>query len=138
MSQMPLSKPDDERDLAALQGVWEQVAFEEDGVVDPPDTHGAPGALTLIEGQRFTVRTTEGQVLLKGSFTLDASTTPKSITWIDAMGADAGKRLPASYVLEGERFVFIAGNEGALRPTAFRTEPGQTMRGFVRVTSNSR
>lgn len=121
-----------ERDLAALQGTWEQVAFEEDGVVDPPDMHGAPGALTLIEGRQFTVRSTEGHVLLKGSFMLDASITPKAITWIDAMGADEGKQLPASYVLDGDRFVFIAGNEGDPRPTAFRTEPGQTMRSFVR------
>lgn len=138
MSQTPPSTQSDERDLAALQGAWEQVAFEEDGVVDPPDMHGAPGALTLIEGQQFTVRTVEGDVLLKGSFALDASVTPRAITWIDAIGADKGKRLPASYVLEGDRFVFIAGNEGSPRPTTFRTEPGQTMRTFVRVTSNSR
>lgn len=121
-----------ERDLAALQGTWEQVAFEENGVVDPPDTHGAPGALTIIQGRHFTVRTVEGELLLEGTLELDASVTPKAITWIDAVGADKGKRLPASYVLEGDRFVFIAGDEGAPRPTVFATRQGQTMRGFVR------
>ncbi|WP_217638751.1 hypothetical protein [Frateuria terrea] len=38
---------------------------------------------------------------------------PGAITWIDAIGPDAGKRLPASYRLEGDRFVFIAADEGA-------------------------
>ncbi|CAN5648067.1 hypothetical protein BH11MYX1_BH11MYX1_57510 [soil metagenome] len=50
------------------------------------------------------------------------------------MGEDACKRLPASYRLEGDRFVFIAGDEGDARPTSFRTLAGQTMRTFVRHT----
>ena len=119
-------------DLAALQGVWEQVGFEENGIVDPPDEHGAPGALTLIRGRHFEVRTTEGELLLEGDFTLDASTTPKSITWVDAMGSDAGKPLLAIYRLEGDRFAFVAADEGMPRPTAFRTRMGLTMRSFVR------
>jgi uncharacterized protein (TIGR03067 family) len=122
------------RDLAILQGAWEQVGLEEDGVVDPPDAHGTPGALTLIAGNRFVVRTIDGVVLLEGSFELDASASPKAITWIDAIGPDRGKRLPAIYTFEGDRFVFIAGNEGTPRPTVFHTVPGQTMRSFVRKT----
>lgn len=70
--------------------------------------------------------------MLEGVFELDASTSPKSITWIDAIGADAGKRLPASYRLELNSFIFIAADEGAPRPTVFRTRPGLTMRGFTR------
>lgn len=46
------------RDLAILQGAWEQVGLEEDGVVDPPDAHGTPGALTLIAGNEGTPRPT--------------------------------------------------------------------------------
>jgi uncharacterized protein (TIGR03067 family) len=126
------SAPDSARDLAALQGAWEQVDFEENGVRNPPDEHGAPGALTLIRGNRFEVRTTEGALLLEGSFTLDATVVPKAITWVDSIGADAGKHLPASYRLEDDRFVFIAADEGMPRPTVFSTVPGQTMRGFVR------
>ena len=121
------------RDLAALQGVWEQVAFEENGIADAPDSTGAPGAQTTIHGDRFIVRTRAGELLLEGRFLLDASTTPRSITWIDAIGADTGKHLPASYRLEGDRFVFIAADEGMPRPMDFRTVPGLTMRSFVRV-----
>lgn len=121
-----------ELDRQALQGTWEQIALEDSGIANPPDEHSAPGALTTIEGDQFRVTTQEGEVLLQGCFTLDASTTPKSITWIDAIGADAGKRLPASYTLDGESFVFIAADEGMPRPIRFSTTPGQTMRTFMR------
>lgn len=123
---------DSNRDVAALQGCWEQVGLEADGVADPPDIHGAPGALTTFLGDQFAVRTVDGSLLLAGTFTLDASTTPKSITWIDSMGSDIGKKLPAIYKLDGDTFVFIAGDAGTPRPTVFQTVPGQTMRTFVR------
>ncbi|KAA0945977.1 MULTISPECIES: TIGR03067 domain-containing protein [unclassified Pseudomonas] len=119
-------------DQLALQGEWEQTALEDSGVINPVDEHSAPGALTTISGDQFRVVTLGGEVLLAGSFTLDASTTPKTIIWVDSMGADAGKQLLASYRLDGDHFVFIAADEGMPRPTCFSTERGQTMRTFVR------
>jgi uncharacterized protein (TIGR03067 family) len=129
---MDATDGDSERDLARLQGVWRQIRLEADGVVDPPDEHGGPGALTTFAGTHFSVRSIEGELLLEGHFILDASTRPRSVTWIDAIGADQGKPLPASYTLDDDRFEFIAGDAGAARPTVFRTLPGQTMRTFVR------
>ncbi len=134
---MPLTRnasasDESERDLARLQGVWEQVQLEADGVMDPPDEHGGTGALTTIAGTHFSVHTLEGDVLLEGSFILDASTRPRSITWIDAVGADNDQPLPAIYTLDDDRFEFIAGATDAPRPTEFRTTAGQTMRSFVR------
>ncbi|ARB30525.1 TIGR03067 domain-containing protein [Pseudomonas tolaasii] len=119
-------------DYQALQGTWEQTSLEDNGVLNPVDAHSAPGALTTIRGDRFEVLTAQGETLLAGRFSLDSSTTPKSITWIDSIGDDAGKRLPASYRLEGDVFVFIAADEGMPRPSAFSTGPGQTMRTFIR------
>lgn len=119
-------------DYRALQGAWEQIALEDNGVLNPPDAHSVPGAITTISADTFEVVTVEGEILLSGRFVLDADTTPKSITWVDAIGADAGKSLPASYRLEGDHFVFIAADEGMPRPTVFSTGPGQTMRTFVR------
>lgn len=119
-------------DFTALQGAWEQVSLEDSGVLNPADAHSAPGAITTIEGDHFEVRTVDGDVLLAGRFSLDSSTKPKGITWVDSMGDDAGKALPASYQLEGDDFVFIAADEGMPRPTVFSTGPGQTMRTFVR------
>ncbi|WP_339071593.1 TIGR03067 domain-containing protein [Pseudomonas idahonensis] len=127
------ARSNDSLELQRLQGAWEQISMEDSGVLNPPDEHSAPGALTLIEGDQFRVLTVAGDVLLAGSFTLDSSTTPKSITWIDSIGADAGKPLPASYELTEDDFVFIAADEGQPRPTRFSTGPGQTLRRFVRA-----
>jgi uncharacterized protein (TIGR03067 family) len=117
-------------DLLALQGSWEQVDFEENDVANPPDEYGAPGAITTFNQNHFAVRTAEGALLLEGTFELDAFA--KTIDWTDTIGPDAGKTLPAIYKLEGDHFVFIAGDEGAPRPMEFRTGPGQAMRRFVR------
>lgn len=119
-------------DYQALQGAWEQTSLEDSGVLNPVDAHSAPGAMTTITGDQFTVTTTTGAILLAGRFFLDSSAVPKRITWVDAMGEEAGKQLPASYRLEGDDFVFIAADEGMPRPTVFSTGPGQTMRTFVR------
>ncbi len=119
-------------DLAALQGRWEQVDLEVDGTPNPPDEYTAPGTLVTINGNNFTVRRADGEILLQGTFELDASTSPKSITWIDSVGPDTGKRLPASYELDRDNFTFIAADEGAPRPLLFRTTAGLTMRTFKR------
>lgn len=119
-------------DIQALQGTWEQTSLEDSGVLNPIDAHSAPGAITTITGDRFEVKTVDGEVLLGGRFYLDSSTVPKRITWVDAMGDDAAKHLPASYRLDGDEFVFIAADENMPRPLAFSTGPGQTMRTFVR------
>lgn len=119
-------------DFQALQGRWEQTALEDSGVLNPVDAHSAPGAITTITGDRFEVKTLSGEVLLAGRFFLDSAAVPKSITWVDSIGEDAGKHLPASYRLDANEFVFIAADESMPRPTAFSTGPGQTMRTFVR------
>lgn len=121
-----------ERDLAALQGLWEQTALEVDGIADPPDSYGTD-LITTFAGKQFTVRAPDGTVVLAGAFLLDASTTPKSITWIDSMGEDQGKHLPAIYELDGDRLQFIVANEGAPRPRELKTVPGLTMRTMRRV-----
>ena len=122
-------------DLAALQGTWEQVHVEADGVADPPDERSASETFMTITANHFKAHTVDGTVLLEGTFTLNAAMKPKSITWVDSMGPDAGKRLPASYILDDDSFVFIAADEGAPRPIVFRTQPGLTMRSFVRKRS---
>ncbi|MGH8215642.1 MAG: TIGR03067 domain-containing protein [Rhodanobacteraceae bacterium] len=122
-----------DRDLAVLQGQWQQVGFEADGRSDSPDEFGPLAAITMIDGHRFSVHAAGGGLLLDGTFTLDASVCPKAITWMDSIGADAGKCLPAIYELAGDRFVFIAADDGEPRPTVFHTKPGQVMRIFVRL-----
>jgi uncharacterized protein (TIGR03067 family) len=119
-------------EIEMLQGIWQQVALEADGVVNPSDEHTVPGALCYFSATQFTVRTPDGTVLIEGDFEIDPSIHPKRITWIDSMGPDAGKRLPAIYAIEGNRFTFVAADEGQPWPTAFKTVPGLTMHSFIR------
>ena len=121
-------------DVKLLQGAWSQIYLEADGVINPPDDeHSAPGALCVFDGSEFRVETPSNTLLLKGTFELDATTQPKSITWVDAIGDDAGKELPAIYQLTERTFRFIAADEGQPRPTEFKTAPGLTMRAFARA-----
>ena len=109
------------------------MAFEENGVPDAPDSYGESSTLlTTFRGNHFSVHGSSGQLLLEGTFVLDASRSPKTIDWTDSMGDDAGKRLAAIYTLEEDRFTFIAADPGTPRPATFKTLPGQTMRSFVR------
>jgi len=127
-------KPKTKADFDQLQGVWSQTYLEADGIVEPPnDEHTAPDAVCIFDGNEFRVVTPDKKLLLKGTFELDATTTPKSVTWVDSIGEDAGKELPAIYELTDRTFRFIAADEGEPRPTQFKTVVGLTMREFERV-----
>ena len=128
----PRKKINPPSDLDTLQGTWEQVGFEENGTSKSQDEHGTTGAMTTFSQNRFMVRALDGTLLLEGIFELDPSSSPKTVDWIDMMGPNAGKKLPAIYKLEKDRFVFIAADAGAPRPAVFRTASGQTMRTFIR------
>ena len=100
-----------EREMAKLQGRWRQVEHEANGIKNPADEF--VDGVTTFSGNCFTVHNLDGSVMLRGTFSLDASVSPKAIDWIDSIGPDAGKVLPASYRLRGDTFIFIAGDEGA-------------------------
>lgn len=119
-------------DLKMLQGTWSQILFEENGIVDPPDSHSAPSAIMTVLDNRFHVAVPGQETILEGTFILDATTLPKFITWTDATGADAGKSFPAIYELSEDRFIFVAADEDMATPTEFRAGPGLTLRSFTR------
>lgn len=122
-----------EKDLALLQGTWEQVGHEVDGVADAADKNSAAGTLAIFRGNEFSVVGPDGKVVLQGTLRLDATTIPRQATWIDGTGPDKGKQLPGIYNLSEDNFVFAAANDkNSVQPTDFRTEAGQHLRRFVR------
>lgn len=120
-------------DFENLQGKWRQVRFEENGLIDPPDTHGAEGAVLTISGTGFHVAVPGGETLIEGNFVLHDLQSPKGIDWIDSMGEDAGKILPAVYRISPDSFEFAAADSGMARPVDFDGGRGITIRAFVRV-----
>ena len=126
-----------EPELERLQGQWIQIAFEENGIPDPADTHGAPGAVMTVTGRRFHVAVPGAEALVEGSFKLDPAHYPKHIDWIDSIGDDAGKTIPAIYELKGDSFKFAAADPGMSRPDGFAGGHGITIRAFVRLAQPS-
>jgi uncharacterized protein (TIGR03067 family) len=121
-----------EKDLALLQGAWEQVRHESNGTAMSGDILDAAGTYVTFAGNDFTVTTAEGKVLSKGTFLLDAATIPRQVTWTDAVGSDQGKPISAIYTISEDEFIFVYAQDGAAKPTDFRADAGQAMRRFVR------
>src|ERR1700742_1167912 len=109
-----------DRDLALLQGAWQQVAHEINGAADTHDEFGAVGTVARFDGNAFSIVREDGKVLLKGTFRLDATTIPRQAVWVGETGPDKGKVFPAIYSVSDDSFVFAAANDdGAPTPTDF-------------------
>lgn len=120
-------------EIAKFQGTWRQVRCEADGVDNPPDEFGSE-PLTTFTGTTYVVSRADGTVVIEGVFTLDPSQEPKAVDWTDTCGTDKEKTFPAIYVIEGDRLIFCAADEGMERPGVFKTRIGETLRVHERVS----
>lgn len=121
-------------EMKKFQGNWRQIAYEKDGVKEPPLDELGWEPRTTFAGDTFVVTLADGTIAIKGTFKLDPTQEPKAVDWTDHFGADAGKTFLAIYTLEGDRLVFCAADEGQERPTEFRTRPGEVLRVCQRET----
>ena len=121
-------------DLEAMQGRWQQVYYERDGVVEPSDEEAGWRPITEISGHDFTVTIADGSVVLVGVFALFDTVTPRAVDWTDVSGSYAcDHTIPAIYEVTASTFAFCAGYDGQGRPTEFRTGPGQVLRRMKRL-----
>ena len=58
-------------DFQQLQGDWQQVAYERDGVKQPIDDEAAWNPRTTFRGNEFIVTIADGTTPIKGTFTID-------------------------------------------------------------------
>ena len=105
-------------DIELLQGTWKQIEYERDGIKDPPDEQGWQPCATF-SGHSFVVTLADGNIYIKGNFTLDPSRNPKAMDVTDTFGPEAGQTLLAIYQVDGDRFVFCAAYPGKERPRNF-------------------
>lgn len=120
-----------DRDLALLQGTWQQVAHEANGTACAPDEFS--DAITLFDGNEYSVVRPDGAVLVRGTIRLDGTTIPRKAMLVREAGLDKGRMILAIYSVSGDHLVLAAANDDrASGPTDFRTEPGQFLRRFVR------
>ena len=88
-------------ELKRFQGSWRQVAYERDGFKAPLDDEAGWDPVTTFKGQEFLVTIADGSTPIGGTFTIDPTSSPKTVDWTDTIGGDAGKTLLAIYSLEG-------------------------------------
>jgi uncharacterized protein (TIGR03067 family) len=85
-----------QKDLAALQGTWSVVSAHVDGKADA----GMAGARVAVTGNTFERKNSSATV--HGSFVLDPTRHPKSITTTHTDGPGKGKTYQGIYVLHGD------------------------------------
>jgi uncharacterized protein (TIGR03067 family) len=114
-------------EIAKFQGSWQQISSETGGVKDQPDEFGSAPRVAFV-GNRYVVRRADDTIVIKGRFRVHPAQTPKGIDWMDTIGADAGRTLPAIYTLEDDQLLFCAADHGQPRPSEFCSAPGQVLR----------
>jgi uncharacterized protein (TIGR03067 family) len=123
-----------DEELAKLQGTWQQVHYERDGVVEPVDDEEGWRPVTTLTGDRFSVTIADGSVVLEGRFTISANQDLKAIDWLDESGPYASDHpILAIYEVTDTRFAFCAAYDGAPRPSNFATRPGLVLRRMKRI-----
>jgi uncharacterized protein (TIGR03067 family) len=107
-------------DAKLLQGDWVLVKAELAG--QPfPDAVLKSISLKLGDG---TYEVIVGDKPDRGTFEVDASTTPKGMVIQGTVGPNAGKTFPAIYEVEGDQMRICYDLSSAARPVAFKSEPG--------------
>jgi uncharacterized protein (TIGR03067 family) len=114
-----------------FNGSWVQTRCNSDGIENSNEVYGLTPIVTFNENT-FLVASTEGTILIKGTFSLNTNATLKEINWTDTYGNDAGKTFPAIYEISESTLSFCAANENMCRPRAFEPRIGHTIRTFTR------
>ena len=105
-------------DLRALQGHWTMVSATMDGV-----TYREVSGERNVSGDTTIVHVND-QLLMWARFSLDPSTSPKSIDYQILEGAYVGRSLLGIYRVGDSTISFCIAAAGAARPTEFTTTTG--------------
>jgi len=109
-----------DEELERLQGEWNVVHLEVEGLAPAPHTFA--GAKIIIQGNRFTSLAMGAQY--GGIIDLDPTTDPKSFGLKFTDGPEKGNTNLGIYELEGDRWRICLTMTGGPAPTEFATSPG--------------
>jgi uncharacterized protein (TIGR03067 family) len=109
------------KDMEQLQGEWTMIAGERDGEQLPEKIlktgkRVANGDLTIIS--------VNGTTMMKGTFTIDPTHSPKTIDYVLTEGRNKGKTQLGIYEFDGDTLKFCVAAVGLERPTAFEAKEG--------------
>ena len=125
-----------EAELAKVQGTWQLISAETDGVKPPEDR--VRSIRVTIAGKEHTVRFGD-QVVARGvHFEMDPTKSPKQVNDTIEDGPQKGMQILDIYKIEGDTLTSCVAPIGSdARPTRFVSKPGtgHTLRVFRRVTT---
>jgi uncharacterized protein (TIGR03067 family) len=107
-------------DAKAVQGSWTPATAE---------LAGQPMAEAVLKTISLKLENGKYEVLVggnpdKGTYTIDPTSKPKSMTITGTEGPNIGKTFPAIYELKGDTLRICYDLSGAKRPTEFKTSAG--------------
>jgi RNA polymerase sigma factor (sigma-70 family) len=105
-----------------LQGTWNFVALEADGVAVPENA--LKGSRTVVQGNTIAIISPRGEVLSKATFHLDVASTPKALDLTFTEGPTKGATSPGIYDLDGDTWKICFSSSGKDRPRGFDTGAG--------------
>lgn len=108
-------------DSARMQGAWLMVSGAADGIPMPAALLGS--MRRVLNGDSLLV-TMNGQVYFRAVIQLAAAETPKTIDYHMTDGFSPGAIQRGIYRFAGDTVVFCFGAPDAVRPTEFKTVPG--------------
>lgn len=104
-----------------LEGEWAMVSGVMDGV--PMDASMVMWVKRITRGSESTV-VAGPQTMLKVEFTSDTSKSPKTIDYVNLVGANKGKGQQGIYEFEGDILKFCVAAPGKARPAEFASSRG--------------
>jgi uncharacterized protein (TIGR03067 family) len=112
-----------------LQGTWTTTKAERDGKA----ADDVVGHRLSITGNRFQIRSRDGDLLYEGTFQVDPSTKPATFDFDHTGGALKGKTWKGIYALDGDLLTTCDNgpNPDKGRPTAFEAKAGS---GHILIT----
>jgi uncharacterized protein (TIGR03067 family) len=110
------------KDKEKLQGTWTAVSGEKEGKEDPE----AKGHVLIFDGDKFSVKK-DDKVMIKGTFKIDASKSPKTMDMAISEGPEDAKDKTAQaiYALDGDELTWCVAHPGSGdRPEKLATKEG--------------
>jgi uncharacterized protein (TIGR03067 family) len=125
-----LAADDPKKDDAELfKGKWKAVSMLTGG--EPAPDEFVKAFKCTFEAKEYS-NTSSGDMSEEGSYTIDATKSPKTIDFDIKKGNDQGKKQLGIYKFDGEKLTIIVTEAGSKdRPTSFTVDKGSSAFGFV-------
>jgi uncharacterized protein (TIGR03067 family) len=112
-----------EQERKLLNGKWELTRSVADGKEQPA---GPQKVLVALKDGKYTI-TVGGKVIGEGTYTIDPTTSPRSMDVLPSQAPGRGRTTLVIYEVKGDVYRVCGAPPGAPRPRAFESEEGSKL-----------